>query len=267
VAAGSSLKDPLRRQACQVAHRIATSQEHITMSIPVIVAGVGMTPFVKPGTEPPYTVMGASAVRMALEDAGLGYEQIQQAYTGYVYGDSTAGQAVLYGVGMTGIPVINVNNNCSTGSTALYLARQAIEFGVADCVLALGFEQMARGAIDHVFQDRPTPLGRFLDLADELQGHSASPMAVRLFGGAGAEYQERYDTADATFAAIVVKARRHAQHNERSIFRKLLTVEDVLAGLRPPPRAGRHRGHRRPGHGHRLPLHLRPARPHQDRGL
>lgn len=202
------------------------------MSIPVIVAGVGMTPFVKPGTEPPYTVMGASAVRMALEDAGLGYEQIQQAYTGYVYGDSTAGQAVLYGVGMTGIPVINVNNNCSTGSTALYLARQAIEFGVADCVLALGFEQMARGAIDHVFQDRPTPLGRFLDLADELQGHSASPMAVRLFGGAGAEYQERYDTADATFAAIVVKARRHAQHNERSIFRKLLTVEDVLASPR-----------------------------------
>lgn len=202
------------------------------MSNSVIVAGVGMTPFVKPGTEPPYTVMGASAVRMALEDAGLGYEQIQQAYTGYVYGDSTAGQAVLYDVGMTGIPVINVNNNCSTGSTALYLARQAVEFGVADCVLALGFEQMARGAIDHVFQDRPTPLGKFLDLADELQGHSASPMAVRLFGGAGAEYQKRYDTADATFAAIVVKARRHAQYNERSIFRKLLTVEEVLASPR-----------------------------------
>ncbi len=202
------------------------------MSNSVIIAGVGMTPFVKPGTEPPYTVMGASAVRMALEDAGLGYEQIQQAYTGYVYGDSTAGQAVLYDVGMTGIPVINVNNNCSTGSTALYLARQAIEFGVADCVLALGFEQMARGAIDHVFQDRPAPLGKFLDLADALQGHSASPMAVRLFGGAGAEYQARYDTADATFAAIVVKARRHAQHNERSIFRKLLTVEEVLAAPR-----------------------------------
>jgi acetyl-CoA acetyltransferase len=169
---------------------------------------------------------------MALADAGLDYNQIQQAYTGYVYGDSTAGQAVLYDVGMTGIPVINVNNNCSTGSTALFLARQAVQAGVADCVLALGFEQMARGAIDSVFQDRPAPLGRFVDLADELQGHSESPMAIRLFGGAGAEYQERYDTPDETFARIVVKARRHAQYNERSIFRKLLTVEEVLASPR-----------------------------------
>ena len=202
------------------------------MNIPVIVAGVGMTPFVKPGTEEPYPVMGAKAVRMALEDAGLGFEQIQQAYTGYVYGDSTAGQTVLYTVGMTGIPVINVNNNCSTGSSALYLARQAVQSGAADCVLALGFEQMARGAIDHIFQDRPAPLGSFLELADELQGRSDWPMAIRLFGGAGAEYQERYDTRNETFAAIVVKARRHAQFNERSIFRKLLTVEEVLASPR-----------------------------------
>ncbi len=198
----------------------------------VIIAGVGMTPFVKPGTEEPYTVMGAQAVRMALDDAGLDYGQIQQAYAGYVYGDSTAGQAVLYDVGMTGVPVINVNNNCSTGSTALYLAQQAVAFGVADCVLAVGFEQMARGAIDSVFQDRPAPLGKFVDLADELQGHSESPMAIRLFGGAGAEYQERYDTQDETFARIVVKARRHAQHNERAIFRQQLTVEEVLASPR-----------------------------------
>lgn len=198
----------------------------------VIVAGVGMTPFVKPGAEEPYTVMGASAVRMALADAGLAYNLVQQAYAGYVYGDSTAGQAVLYGVGMTGIPVINVNNNCSTGSTALYLARQAVQSGVVECALAVGFEQMARGAIDVVFPDRPAPLGKFLELADALQGHSDSPMAIRLFGGAGAEYQERYDTQDETFARIVVKARRHAAHNERAIFRKPLTVEEVLASPR-----------------------------------
>ena len=202
------------------------------MNTSVFVAGVGMTPFVKPGTEAPYTEMGASAVRMALEDAGLDYGQVQQAYAGYVYGDSTAGQAVLYQVGMTGIPVINVNNNCSTGSTALYLARQAVQSGVVDCALALGFEQMAPGAIGNVFDDRPAPLGKFLELADSLQGHSESPMAIRLFGGAGAEYQEHYDTQDATFAMIVVKARRHAQHNERAIFRKPLTVEEVLASPR-----------------------------------
>ena len=202
------------------------------MNNTVFVAGVGMTPFVKPGTEPPYTEMGAAAVRMALEDAGLEYGLIQQAYAGYVYGDSTAGQAVLYQVGMTGIPVINVNNNCSTGSTALYLARQAVQSGVVDCALALGFEQMAPGAIGNVFDDRPAPLGKFLDLADALQGRSDSPMAIRLFGGAGTEYQERYDIQDATFAMIVVKARRHAQQNERAIFRKQVTVEDVLASPR-----------------------------------
>ena len=202
------------------------------MSNTVFVAGVGMTPFVKPGTEPPYTEMGAAAVRMALEDAGLEYGLIQQAYAGYVYGDSTAGQAVLYQAGMTGIPVINVNNNCSTGSTALYLARQAVQSGVVDCALALGFEQMAPGAIGNVFDDRPAPLGKFLELADALQGRSDSPMAIRLFGGAGTEYQERYDIQDATFAMIVVKARRHAQQNERAIFRKQVTVEDVLASPR-----------------------------------
>ena len=202
------------------------------MSRDVFVCGVGMIPFTKPGANEPYPQMGAYATRAALQDAGIGYEQVQQAYVGYVYGDSTSGQRALYEVGMTGIPVVNVNNNCSTGSTALYLARQAVQSGVVDCALALGFEQMAPGAIGNVFDDRPAPLGKFLDLADALQGRSDSPMAIRLFGGAGTEYQERYDIQDATFAMIVVKARRHAQQNERAIFRKQVTVEDVLASPR-----------------------------------
>ncbi|HEY1090218.1 MAG TPA: lipid-transfer protein, partial [Burkholderiaceae bacterium] len=99
------------------------------MSNTVIVGGVGMIPFSKPGASPSYTDMGADAVRQALQDAGIGYELVQQAYVGYVYGDSTCGQTALYEVGLSGIPVINVNNNCSTGSTALYLARAAVESG------------------------------------------------------------------------------------------------------------------------------------------
>ena len=95
----------------------------------VFVAGVGMIPFKKPGTSEPYDVMGAGAVREALADAGIDYADVQQAYAGYVYGDSTCGQKALYHVGMTGIPVINVNNNCSTGSSALFLARQAVQSG------------------------------------------------------------------------------------------------------------------------------------------
>ena len=100
----------------------------------VHVVGVGMIPFTKPGASDPYTVMGARAATAALRDAGVDYRLVQQAYVGYVYGDSTAGQAAVYGVGLTGIPVFNLNNNCATGSSALFLARQAVESGAADCV-------------------------------------------------------------------------------------------------------------------------------------
>ena len=199
------------------------------MSNNVTVVGVGMIPFVKPGANDPYTIMGAKATWMALVDAGLEYTQIQQAYVGYVYGDSTCGQAVLYQIGYTGIPIINVNNNCATGSTALFLARQAVEAGIAECVLALGFEQMAPGALSAVFKDRPTPLGSFVEVMHAVQGASVAPEAAQLFGGAGVEYQNRYGTRNATFAKIAEKARRHAQHNERAIFRTPLTVEEILA--------------------------------------
>ncbi|MEP6874542.1 MAG: beta-ketoacyl synthase N-terminal-like domain-containing protein, partial [Burkholderiales bacterium] len=117
------------------------------MSGRVFVAGVGMIPFVKPGANDPYPLMAQTAGRQALADAGVSYDKIQQAYIGYVYGDSTSGQKAVYGLGMSGIPIVNVNNNCSTGSTALFLARQAIASGAADCVLALGFEQMNPGAL------------------------------------------------------------------------------------------------------------------------
>lgn len=192
------------------------------------IAGVGMTPFVKPG-HGMYRDLGATAAREALADAGLDYSDIQQAFVGYVYGDSTSGQSALYEVGCTGIPIINVNNNCSTGSTALYLARQAIASGAADCVLALGFEQMTPGALQENYLDRPSPLGRFTEIADREFDTGNAPMALKLFGGAGAEYQQRYGTLDETFARISVKARRHARHNERAIFRNEVTVEEVLA--------------------------------------
>lgn len=192
------------------------------------VAGVGMTPFAKPGANDPYTVMGARAVRAALSDAGLDYGRIQQAYVGYVYGDSTSGQRVLYEVGMTGVPVINVNNNCSSGSTALFLARQAVQSGAVDCALALGFEQMKPGAIAAVYDDRPSTNQRFEEVAEALFGHAELPVALRLFGGAGVEHMQRYGTRLETFAAIRAKASRHAEHNPMAVFRKVLTVEEVM---------------------------------------
>jgi len=151
------------------------------MNHTVIVAGVGMIPFAKPGASEPYHVMGEKATRLALADAGVDYKAIQQAFVGYVYGDSTCGQRALYPVGMTGIPVLNVNNNCSTGSSALFLARQAVQSGAADCVLALGFEQMQPGAIKAAFTDRPTPFEEFDQATDALvdELRSFSPLAQR----------------------------------------------------------------------------------------
>jgi acetyl-CoA acetyltransferase len=194
------------------------------------IAGVGMIPFTKPGESEDWDVMAEKAIRLALADAGLGYDRIQQAYAGYVYADSTAGQSALYRVGCTGIPVVNVNNNCATGSTALYLARQAIEGGAADCVLAVGFEQMLPGALGLVFDDRKRTLDHHLSKQIEIQGYDeAAPMAAQQFGGAGLDYQQRYGIADEVFGLISVKARRHAANNPLALFRAPLTLEEVMA--------------------------------------
>ena len=205
------------------------------MSHEVFVSGVGMIPFVKPGTSGTYQEMGEQALRLALEDSGATYDQVQQVYAGYVYGDSTCGQAAVYRMGMSGIPVINVNNNCSTGSTALFLARQAIEGGLAECVLALGFEQMNPGALGAVFEDRPNPLEKFIESANKIEGKSEVPVALRLFGGAGLEHQKKFGTRDETFARVSQKARLHAKHNPRAIFRDEVSIEEVLSS---PPMHG-----------------------------
>jgi sterol carrier protein 2 len=195
----------------------------------VVVAGVGMIPFAKPGASDPYYTMAAEATRRALADAGLEYRDIAQAFAGYVYGDSTCGQRALYEVGMTGVPIVNVNNNCSTGSTALFLARQAIAAGAADCVLAVGFEQMEPGALGVKFTDRPTPFDRFDAVCDEIVDQPEIPLALRYFGGAGLEHMRKYGTPLATFADVRAKASRHAAHNPLALFRRVVTTDEVLA--------------------------------------
>jgi acetyl-CoA acetyltransferase len=187
-----------------------------------------MIPFAKPGASAPYHEMGAQAASAALDDAGLVYGDIQQAYVGYVYGDSTSGQKALYQLGMTGIPIVNVNNNCSTGSTALYLARQAIASGAAECVLVLGFEQMSPGALGSVFTDRPTPFDDFDAVTDRLVGKPEIPLALRYFGGAGLAHMKKYGTSLEAFAMIRAKASRHAVNNPLALFRKEVTTQDVL---------------------------------------
>ncbi|MFT7689007.1 MAG: acetyl-CoA acetyltransferase [Candidatus Azotimanducaceae bacterium] len=196
----------------------------------VKVAGVGMIPFTKPGKSDDYPVMGEAAARLALDDAGIAYDQIGQVYVGYVYGDSTAGQAAVYGLGMSGVPIINVNNNCATGSSALFLARQAVESGMTDCALALGFEQMVPGALGAVFDDRPSPMRAMFKEMSSIQGiDKGAPGAAQLFGGAGIEYAAEYGTKDETFAKISEKARKHAINNPYAVFKDLLSVDEIMA--------------------------------------
>jgi acetyl-CoA acetyltransferase len=195
----------------------------------VFVAGVGMVPFSKPGIGEPYHLMGAQAIRIALKDAGLDYDKVGQLYAGYVFGDSCCGQRAAYEVGMSGIPIINVNNNCSTGSTALFLARQAVQSGAVECALAVGFEQMNPGALTQVFNDRPTPFDRFDEATDALVESDGLPLTLRYFGGAGLAHMKQFGTKLSTFANIRAKASRHAANNPLAVFRKVVTEEEVLA--------------------------------------
>jgi len=200
------------------------------MTRPVHVVGVGMLPFTKPGVGDPYPQLGARAARAALEDARVDYQWVNQVYAGYVYGDSCSGQAAAYLLGLTGVPVFNVNNNCASGSTALFLARQAVASGAAECVLALGFEQMERGAIAAKWQDRPDPSQALLDAMETIQGTDPlTPIAAQLFGGAGRMHMQLYGTRADTFARISVKAREHAGRNPNAVFRTPITLDEVLA--------------------------------------
>lgn len=194
------------------------------------IIGVNMVKFAKPGAHEPYEIMGAKAIQGALEDAGIRYDQVQQAFAGYVYGDSTCGQRVAYGVGMTGIPVFNLNNYCASGSSALFLARQAVEAGIVECALAFGFEEMKPGALGSAFSDRTSPVGWIHARREELSPYLPQdpPRAIKAFGAAGWEYINRYGANPDIFAKVAVKTRSHAMNNPYSLFNKPLTVEEVM---------------------------------------
>lgn len=204
------------------------------MSNQVLIAGVGMVPFKKPGSSDSYDVMGSDAARAALKDAGIPYADVEQAYASYVFGDSCAGQAALYRVGITGIPIFNVNNNCGSGSSAFYLAAQAVSSGAVDCALAVGFEQMEPGAIGVMYPSKTNPLERHVRAIAELMHFTeeelALPPAVMLFGCQCELLQKETGMAESTLAQITVKARRHAASNPNAIFREPLTVDQILHG-------------------------------------
>ncbi|CAM3611998.1 lipid-transfer protein [Smaragdicoccus niigatensis] len=200
----------------------------------VFVIGVGMTKFEKPGrrknedgSQWDYPDMARESGTKALADAGIDYREVEQGYVGYVYGESTSGQRALYELGMTGIPVVNVNNNCSTGSTALYLAAQAIRGGLAHCTMALGFEKMQPGSLESKWDDREQPMARQLMALAEIS-EVLFPPAPWMFGAAGREHMQQYGSTAEHFAKIGYKNHKHSVNNPYAQFQDEYTLDDIL---------------------------------------
>lgn len=196
------------------------------------IVGVGMTRFEKPETRDwQYWDMAKEAGTAALADAGTAYEEVDQVAAGYCFQASTAGQRAAYELGLTGVPVYNVNNNCATGATALMLARQFAEGGTGDCVLALGFEKMRRGALgaggDGDFAT--SPVARHYGVMAARHGFEATPPTAQIFGNAAREHMERYGTTPAQLAAVAAKNHTHSVNNPNAQFQDPYTLDDILA--------------------------------------
>ncbi|OJJ44783.1 hypothetical protein ASPZODRAFT_134916 [Penicilliopsis zonata CBS 506.65] len=195
---------------------------------PAYVLGVGMTKFIKPRGKVHYHELGFEAGVKAMLDAHINYDEVDQGVACYVYGDSTCGQRVFYQFGLTGIPVYNVNNNCSTGSTGLAMARTLVSHGAADCVLVVGFETMSAGSIKKVFEDHENPTGLLGRMMTETRGFTNSPMAAQMFGNAGREYMEKYGAKAEDFAEIARINHEHSKRNPYSQFQDEYTHEQIL---------------------------------------
>ncbi|MFI2188065.1 lipid-transfer protein [Streptomyces sioyaensis] len=197
------------------------------------IVGVGMTRFEKPETgDRQYWDLVKEAGTAALADAGIGYEAVEQVPAGYCFQASTAGQRAAYELGLTGVPVYNVNNNCATGATALMMARQFVEGGLNDCVLALGFEKMKRGALGGGADSgdfRTSPVARHYGVMAAAHGFAQTPPTAQLFGNAAREHMARYGTTAEQLAEVGAKNHRHSVHNPYAQFQEAYTVEEVLA--------------------------------------
>ncbi|KAK5046036.1 hypothetical protein LTR84_008823 [Exophiala bonariae] len=194
------------------------------------VLGVGLTKFVKPRGLVDYTELGFEAGIKALLDAHITYDDVEMGIASYCYGDSVSGQRVFYQFGMTEIPILNVNNNCASGSTGISMARDTVSRGGADCVLVVGFEKMKPGSIDRNFTDREDPVGRFMDMNYKSWGKGKASGAVQLFANAAQEYIIKNGAKPEDFAEIARINHAHSKNNPYAQFQKEYSLNQILTG-------------------------------------
>jgi acetyl-CoA acetyltransferase len=152
---------------------------------------------------------------------------VEQAYVGSMYG--SMGQRALYETGMTGIPVMTVMNACATGSSALFLARQAIKGGLADCVLALGMEKMKKGALGAgMGESKVTIIDHHLNsMVAGREWELTAPPMPQMFGNAGREHMEKYGSTLDHFAWIGWKNHKHSVNNPYAQFQTEYSLDEV----------------------------------------
>lgn len=185
------------------------------------IIGVGTIPF---GQYPERTIdsLGAEAVRLALVDAGISTDRIQAGYFANALGsrlsgDTTIGQSICAKLGIRRVPVLNVENACTSGSTAFHLAQQAVEAGQCDVALVVGVEKMCLpglGLIDSGATDVDTQLGMVTPAGFALRAQ---------------RHIHEFGTTPEQLAMVTVKSRQHALLNPQAQFRKPETLEQVLA--------------------------------------
>jgi len=215
-----------------------------------IIAGVGMTHFGK-HMELGLKALGAKAVELALEDAGIDASKLEAAYVGNAAAglitgqESIRGEVILRGMGIGKIPVINVENACASASTAFNQACAMVSAGLYDVVLALGVEKLYH-------EDKRRTFGAFTGAVDvealadimaslkksaESGGASTASagagekrsMFMDIYAAAARAHMERYGTTARHFAEISAKSSYHGSLNERAQFREVMTAEQVLA--------------------------------------
>jgi acetyl-CoA acetyltransferase len=183
----------------------------------VNIIGVGMIKF---GRYPDKKVeeLGAEAVQLALDDAGITMPEVQALYSGNLYATSMSGQRILQQIGQTGIPVVNVANACATGSTAVREAYFAVASGAYDVVIAVGSEQMGKQGL----------LGAPRDPATSPEGRIGTGLMPGIFGMAGMEHMRNYGTKPEHFAKIAVKNHHNGTMNPLAQYQVETPLEDVL---------------------------------------
>jgi acetyl-CoA acetyltransferase len=216
------------------------------MRLKAIVAGVGMTRFMK-YPDKGLKELGAEAVRSAVADAGLELRDLQAAYVGncaagLVTGqESIRGQVILSTIGVGKIPIVNVENACASGSTAFLQAAAMVTGGLYDIVLALGVEKLSHpdktksfaafaGAMDvDELKAMLDALGKAASAGGDKAGAGESrSMFMDVYAMAARDHMARYGTTKEQFAAVAAKNSFHGSLNPRAQFREAMTVDEVL---------------------------------------